>query len=268
MPLTRRLILQRSALAFAAPLLGRLGLSGLVAPAAAQGAAPNWRHGLSLFGDLKYPADFKHYDYVNPNAPKAGTLRLIASGTYDNFNMVVFGLKGQLAAGIVNLFHSQLMTQSYDEVWSQYGLLADAATFAEDFSAATYRLRAAARCHDGRPVTPEDVIFSLTTLKHNSPFYSAYYRHVTKVEKTGEREVTFTFDGPGNRELPQIVGELTVLPKHWWEGTDKSGQKRNIANTTLELPLGGGAYRIKEFVAPHTPSSTSGSRPTGARTCR
>ena len=81
---------------------------------------------------------------------------------------------------------------------------------------------------------------------------AAYYRHVAKVEKTGEREVTFTFDSPGNRELPQIVGQLNVLPKHWWEGTDKAGKKRDIGATTLEPPLGSGAYRIKEFVAGRT----------------
>src|SRR5262249_42129798 len=181
---------------------------GLVSPAAAQTAEPKWRHGLSLFGDLKYPADFKHFDYVNPNAPKGGAVRLIVPGTFDNFNLVVFGLKGQLAAGITNFFHSPLMARAFDEVGTQYGLLADAASHADDFSSATYRLRAEARWHDGRPVTPEDVIFSFAAFKDNSPFYGAYYRHVTKLEKTGEREVSFTFDGPGNRELPQIVGEL------------------------------------------------------------
>ena len=79
--------------------------------------------------------------------------------------------------------------------------------------------------------------------------YAAYYRHVVKAEKVGERDVKFTFDAPGNRELPQIVGELTVLPKHWWEGTDGEGRKRDISATTLEKPLGSGPYRIKEFVA-------------------
>jgi microcin C transport system substrate-binding protein len=247
LPLNRRLILQGSALAFAAPLFGRLGLPGLMNPAAAQGATLNWRHGLSLFGELKYPAEFKHFDYVNPNAPKGGTLRLVAIGTYDNFNFVITGLKGQIAAGITNFLHTRLMTSSFDEVGTQYGLLADAAAHPDDFSSATYRLRAEARWHDGRPVTPEDVIFSLNAFKENSPFYGAYYRHVTKVEKTGEREVTFTFDGPGNRELPQIVGELFVLPKHWWEGKDANGKPRDVTSTSLERPLGCGAYRIKEF---------------------
>jgi microcin C transport system substrate-binding protein len=116
----------------------------------------------------------------------------------------------------------------------------------------TYRLRAEAHWHDGKPVTPDDVIFSLNAFKKNHPQLSAYYRHVTKAEQTGEREITFTFDAPGNRELPQIVGQLTIVPKHWWEGADKSGKKRDIAVTSLEPPLGNGAYRVKEFVAGRT----------------
>ena len=94
----------------------------------------------------------------------------------------------------------------------------------------------------------DDVIFSLEAFKKHSPQLSAYYRHVVKAEKTGERDITFTFDAPGNRELPQIVGQLSVLPKHWWEGTDASGKKRDVSATTLEKPLGCGAYRIKDFV--------------------
>ena len=113
----------------------------------------------------------------------------------------------------------------------------------------TYRLRKEARWHDGKPVTPEDVIFSLEALKKYSPMYASYYRHVVKAEKPGERDIKFTFDAPGNRELPHIVGELTVLPKHCWEGTDSQGRKRDISATTLEPPLGSGPYRIKEFVA-------------------
>src|SRR4029077_10252396 len=95
---------------------------------------------------------------------------------------------------------------------------------------------------------PEDVVFSFDAFKTNHPMYATYYQHVTKAEKTGDRDVTFTFDAPGNRELPLIVGQLVVLPKHWYEGVDKAGNKRNIAATTLEPPLGNGAYRIKEFV--------------------
>ena len=121
-----------------------------------------------------------------------------------------------------------------------------------DFSFVIYRLRANAKWHDGKPVTVEDVIFSFDAFKKNHPQFSAYYSHVTKAEKTGEREITFTFDGPGNRELPQIVGQLSVLPKHWWEGTDKAGNKRDVAATTLEPPLGCGAYRHQGIRArPH-----------------
>jgi len=246
--LTRRHLLHGSALTLATPLLGKLGLAGLVRPAAAQGAAPNWRHGLSLFGDLKYPPDFKRFDYVNPNAPKGGAVRMLGLGTFDNFNQVVAGLKGQIE-GAITLVYNHLMSPASDEVATQYGLLADAARHPDDFSSVTYRLRGEARWHDGRPVTPEDVIFSFMAFKENSPFWGAYYRHVVKAEKTGEREVTFMFDGPGNRELPQIVGEMTVLPKHWWEGKDKNGKQRDVTATTLEPPLGCGAYRIKEFDA-------------------
>jgi microcin C transport system substrate-binding protein len=237
----RRSLIKSALLALAAP---QLPFPALTDPAQAQGAA--WRHGVSLFGDLKYPAGFKHFDYVNPDAPKGGTVREISLGTYDNFNLVVAGVKGSLA-GSVLLIYDRLLTSSLDEVSSEYGLLAEAVSYPDDFSSASYRLRAEAKWHDGQPVTPQDVIFSLNAFKKNHPQYAAYYRHVVKVEQTGEREVTFTFDAPGNRELPQIVGQLTVLPQHWWEGTDKNGNRRDISATTLEAPLGSGAYRIKEF---------------------
>jgi microcin C transport system substrate-binding protein len=217
-----------------------------------QGKAPQeriWRHGLSLFGELKYPPGFKHFDYVNPNAPKGGAVRQIALGTFDNFNPVVAGVKGVLAAGLtLDLVFNSLMTQSLDEVSTSYGSLAESVSHPDDFSSATYRLRSAARWHDGKPVTPDDVIFSFNAFKANHPQYSAYYQHVTKGEQTGDHEVTFTFDAPGNRELPDIVGQLRVLPKHWFEGVDSSGNKRNVASSTLEPPLGSGPYRIKEFV--------------------
>jgi microcin C transport system substrate-binding protein len=207
-----------------------------------------WRHGLSLFGDLKYPEHFKQFDYVNANAPKGGTARELALGTFDNFNPVVAFVKGSLAAGI-GLVYDTLLASALDEVTGAYGLLAEAVSYPDDRSSVTYRLRAEAKWHDGAPVTPDDAIFSFEAYKKHSPYHSAYYRHVVKIEKTGDRDITFTFDGPGNRELPQIVGELTVFPKHWWEGTDKNGNKRDIGATTLEPPLGGGAYRVKEFTA-------------------
>lgn len=246
--ITRRQLLQSGSLAALSPALGTLAALPAVETANAQGAAePAWRHGLSLFGDLKYPAGFKHYDYVNPAAPKGGTMRWIAIGTFDNFNIAVAGVKGNAALASA-LIYETLMARSLDEAGAEYGLLAESAAHPDDFSWVIYRLNPNAKWHDGQPVTPDDVIFSFEQLTQNSPFYRSYYSHVAKVEKAGDRDVKFTFDGPGNRELPDIVGELTVLPKHWWEGTGSDGKKRDISQTTLEKPLGSGPYRIKEFV--------------------
>ncbi len=241
---------RRNLLKTALSVLGasRLPLPAWIAPAAAADNAPDkvWRHGLSLFGDPKYPPGFKQFDYVNAAAPKGGLVREVAIGTFDSFNTVVAGVKGTTAAAI-DLIYDTLLTSALDEVSTEYGLLAEAMSYPDDFSSATYRLRAEAKWHDGKPVTADDVIFSFNAFKKYNPRYGAYYRHVVKLESTGEREVTFTFDAPGNRELPQIVGQIAVLPKHWWEGTDKAGNKRDISATTLEPPLGSGAYRIKDF---------------------
>jgi microcin C transport system substrate-binding protein len=237
----RRTLLTSALVALGA---GRFSLPSWIEPAQAQEKV--WRHGLSLFGDLKYPAGFPQFDYVNAAAPKGGAVREIAIGTYDNFNIVVAGVKGTLATGITLLYET-LLVSSLDEVSTEYGLLADAVSHPDDFSSATYRLRAEAKWHDGKPITPQDVIFSFNAFKKYSPQLAAYYRHVAKLEQTGDREVTFTFDAPGNRELPQIVGQLHVLPQHWWEGTDKNGNKRDISATTLDPPLGSGPYRIKDF---------------------
>lgn len=249
MAITRRDLLLTGAAVAALPAFGSVAGVSITGSAQAQSAGElSWRHALSLFGDIKYPADFKRFDYVNPDAPKGGAARLISLGTFDNFNIAVAGIKGSLAPAAA-LIYETLMTRAQDEVATEYGELAESAQHPDDFSWVTYRLRKDARWHDGKPVTPEDVIFSLESLKKLSPMYASYYRHVTKVEKSGERDVKFTFDAPGNRELPTIVGELTVLPKHWWEGTDTQGRKRDIGATTLEPPLGSGPYKIKEFVA-------------------
>jgi microcin C transport system substrate-binding protein len=158
----------------------------------------------------------------------------------------VVGVKGNLATGIT-LIYDTLLAESLDEVSSEYGLIAEAVSYPDDFSWASYRLRAQAQWHDGSPITPDDVTFSFAAWKKYSPQLAAYYRHVVKAEKSGDREVTFSFDGPGNHELPQIVGQLAILPKLWWEGTTKDGKKRDIADTMLEPPLGSGPYRIKSF---------------------
>jgi microcin C transport system substrate-binding protein len=209
---------------------------------------PQSRHGLSLFGDLKYPPGFRHFDYVNPQAPKGGGVRFVALGTFDNFNQAIAGTRGLFAAAAGTICDT-LMVPALDEASAYYGLIAEAVSHPADFAHTSFRLRAGARHHDGKPITVEDVIYSFEVYKKFNPFIGAFYRDVVRVEQSGEREVTFTMDSPGNREMPVILGQLRILPKHWWEGSDASGKKRDIGATTLEPPLGNGAYRIKEFVA-------------------
>jgi len=248
MAITRRHLLQSGAIAAIAPTLGTASGVPVIDLAQAQTASsePVWRHALSLFGDVKYPADFQHFDFVNPNAPKGGVARMISIGTFDNFNIAVMGVKGNIAPAATMLYET-LMARSQDEVATEYGLLAESVSHPDDFSWVIYRLRKEARWHDGSPVTVDDVIFSINTLKKQSPFYASYYRHVAKAEKVGERDVKFSFDSSGNRELPSIVGELVVLPKLWWEGTDSQDRKRDVSATTLEKPMGSAPYRIKQF---------------------
>jgi microcin C transport system substrate-binding protein len=241
--MNRRSLLSSTLLAVAAlPLTWSPWIS------AARASEKNWRHGISSFGDLKYSVGFRHFEYVNADAPKGGTARQIAYGTFDNFNTVVAGVKGSLAAGI-DLVYETLLVSSLDEISTAYGLLAEAVSFPSDFSSVTYRLREQARWHDGTLLTPDDVIFSFQAFKKYSPELSTNYRHVTKAEQTGDHEVTFTVDATGNRELPRIIGDLKVLPKKWWESADKDGKKRNVGETTLEPPLGSGPYRIRDFAA-------------------
>lgn len=232
-------------LAFAFSMLASM------APALAQPVEAPFRHAASLLGEPKYPAGFKHFDYVNPDAPKGGLVRFSETGTFDSFNPIV--PRGAVAAGI-GLIYDTLTTQSRDEVATGYGLIAEGLSYPPDFSSVTYRLRPGAKWHDGTPITPDDVVWSFDVITKNNPGQAFYYRHVKGVEKTGEREVTFTFDQPGNRELPQIVGEMIVLPKHWWTGADGAGRTRDITQGTLEPPLGSGAYKIKSFVPGRTVS--------------
>jgi len=241
---------RRSLLTSALSVLAVRGLpfTSWTSRAEAEEKAASWRHGLSPFGDLKYPFGFKHFDYVNANAPKGGAACQIALGPFDNFNMVVAGVKGSLALG-TELVYQTLFVPSLDEVSSEYGLLAEAVNHPDDFSSTTFRLRAEAKWHDGKPVTPADVIFSFDAFKKLSPQLGSSFLHVVKAEQTAEREVTFRFTSSGNRKLPQVMGQLTILPQHWWEGADSDGKKRDIGATTLEPPLGSGPYRIKEFSA-------------------
>jgi microcin C transport system substrate-binding protein len=194
---------------------------------------PAWRHALSLFGDIKYPADYKRFDYVNPDAPKGGVARMISIGTFDNFNIAVAGVKGSIAPAAA-LINETLMTRSQDEVTTEYGLLAEAAAHPDDFAWVIYRLRKEARWHDGKPVTPEDVIFSIETLKKFSPMYASYYRHVIKYEKNGERDIKFTFDAPGNRER-RIAGIAEALVGRHRQPGPQARHFRNHAGAAAGL---------------------------------
>lgn len=199
------------------------------------------RHGSSLFGDLKYGPEFKYFDYVNPDAPTGGLVRYGAFGSFDSLNGFI--VKGQTAAGL-GMIYDTLMVSSMDEPASEYGLIAESVRHPKDYSSVTYTLRPQARWHDGKKITPDDVIWTFEQLKKNHPFFNAYYANVVKAEKTAEHEVTFTFNQTGNRELPQIVGQLPVLPKHYWTGKNAKGADRNFSETTLEPPLGSGPYRV------------------------
>jgi microcin C transport system substrate-binding protein len=200
------------------------------------------RPSLSLVGKAKYGPDFKNFDWVNPDAPKGGTLRQWADGTFDTLNP--FSDKGVKAAGLSLMFDS-LFASSPDEPETQYGLIAECASYPDDFSSVTFKLRPEAKFNDGTPVTPEDVIFSFDELKKVNPFYAFYYKNVSKAEKTGDHEVKFTFDVKGNRELPLIVSQLSIVSKAYWEGKDANGKQRTLGETTVEPPLGNGVYKIK-----------------------
>ncbi len=207
-----------------------------------EAAGAKKHHALSLVGDPKYGPDFEHFDWVNPDAPKGGALRGFVQGSFDSLNVVT--VRGAPAAGLRFMYDS-LLASSPDEPSAEYALIAEWVSYPDDYSSVTFGLRPEARFHDGKPVTPEDVFFSLEAQKKAHPRSAFYYKNVVKAEKTGEHEVTFTFDAKGNRELPHIVGQLTVLPKHFWEGQRSDGQPRDITKSTLEAPLGSGAYRVK-----------------------
>lgn len=227
--------------------LSRLILAVLLAcllPASSHAEdAPVHHHALSLIGAPKYPADFTHFDYVNPDAPRGGVVRMSEIGSFDSLNPVLY--KGEAAGGLGLVFES-LMGDSLDEPSTSYGLIAEWASYPADYSSVTFHLHKEAHWHDGTPITPEDVIYSLEVNKTANPRMGLYYKNVSRAEATGDNEVTFYFDVKNNRELPMIMGQLTVLPKHYWTGNDASGTPRDPMKTTLEPPLGSGPYRIKE----------------------
>ena len=220
------------------------GIVALLVPAVLKSIAiaatvePPKQHALTLDERPKYGPDFTHLDYVNPAAPKGGTIRRHAIGSFDSFNPFI--IKGDPAAGIGSLFET-LMTATEDDSLTEYGLIAESVQVADDLSFVIYNLRPEARFHDGSAITADDVVFSFNELKEKGqPFYRFYYANVAKVEALSPRRVKFSFSGPPNRELPQIIGQLPVLSKAYWSS-------RDFSKTTLEPPLGSGPYRIKAF---------------------
>jgi microcin C transport system substrate-binding protein len=194
-------------------------------------------HGQAMHGAPRYPADFTHFEYTDPGAPKGGTVRLSAIGTFDSLNRFI--LKGVPAAGLGQVYQT-LTADSDDEAFSQYAEVAESIEVADDRTWVAYRLRPKARWHDGSPITADDVLFSFQILKSKGhPFYRSYYSAVTRAEKLAERHVKFHFASGDNAELPMIMGQLPVLPKHYHEG-------RDFEQTTLDPPLGSGPYRVAE----------------------
>ncbi|HEY4199806.1 MAG TPA: extracellular solute-binding protein [Devosiaceae bacterium] len=223
------------------------------APALAQAQNGPWMIGSGLIGEPKYQDGFAHFDYVNPDAPKGGTVRLGAEGSFDTFNPLL--PQGELATGI-GLVYETLMTPSLDEVSTHYGLIAEAMAYPPDFSSVTFRLNPKAKWQDGQPVTVDDVVWSFDKAIELDPSQKQYYANVTGAKVTGDNEVTFTFNQTGNRELPNIMGQLLILPKHWWEGKDANGKQRNIGASTLELPMGSGPYKLSAFTPGRTVTYT------------
>jgi microcin C transport system substrate-binding protein len=213
---------------------------GLVAATAtqAQSAGPIRTHALSLLGEPALPANFPHFPWVNPDAPKGGEVALTALGSYDSFNQFI--LRGTAAVGLNNLYDSLLM-ESADEASTEYAHLAETVEIPADRMGVTFELRETARWHDGRPITAEDVAWTFTTLRtQGRPFYRAYWGDVSEVVVESPRRVTFRFRTNENRELALILGQMNILPKHYWEG-------RDFARPTLDVPLGSGPYRIDRF---------------------
>ena len=210
-------------------------------PASAAGTAEP-KHGIAMHGEPKYPAGFSHFDYVNAEAPKGGTVKMaVVANGFDSFNP--FDIRGVAAAGISDYLYDTLLESSDDEPFSAYGLIAESLETPDDRSYVVFNLRQQARFQDGEPITAEDVKFSFETLTtRGHPFFRNYYADVSKVTIEGSHRVRFDFSGTSNRELPLILGQMPILPAHYWKD-------REFGENGLTPPVGSGPYRIGSFEA-------------------
>lgn len=205
--------------------------------AANSNSQPACSHALTLHGKAKYPADFAHLDYVNPKAPKGGSLSQAAQGTFDSFNPFI--VQGTAAAGLGNIYDS-LTYHTADEPFTEYGLLASCMQLDPAGQWIEFELRPEARFHDGKPVTAEDVAFTFKLLREEGrPFYRAYYADITEIKVLSPQRIRFELASHENRELPLIIGQIPILPKHYW-------QDRDFKRPSLDKPLGSGAYKIAD----------------------
>lgn len=202
--------------------------------------ASAWQHGLSMYGDFKYAPNFKYFQYVNPNAPKGGIFKQAAIGSFDSLNPFI--VKGNAAADI-NMIYDSLLKSSSDEPFSAYSLIAEKVKVADDFSSVSFLINKNARFHDGKSIQASDVKFSFELLiEKGNPLYRSYYSGVKDVVVDNDQQVTFYFKEMGNRELPLIIGQLPILPEHFWADKD-------FSSASLTIPLGSGPYQVDSFDA-------------------
>ncbi len=219
----------------------------LLGPVVAPAEGIDYRHGTSFLEPLKYPPDFQHFEYVNPDAPKGGQVRFPELGTFDSFNNMID--KGRVAFGVDflgyrNLIYDRLLEAAIDEHTSYYGRLAEGVWIAEDYTEFGFRIREGAYWHDGRPLTAEDVVFTFETyMEHGSAGIRTALLELDSVEQIGPREVYFKVKegAEANPMLPFAVGAYPILPKHYWG-------ERDVTKTTIKPPLGSGPYKMGDFL--------------------
>jgi microcin C transport system substrate-binding protein len=218
-----------------------------VAVSATANDRTQFQHGVSFFGDFKYPPDFAHFDFVDPDAPKGGRVVYGIRGTFDSFTPLIRkGIRpaGMAIVGKWQFLYDRLLEYSDDEAGVHYSRLAESIAVSEDFTRVRVRLRTDAYWHDGTPITVKDVLFTHRTLRdHATPAVRAAWRHIYKSEQTGPNEVTFYVNPRAalNPTVAITIGHIYVIPEHYW-------REHDITKTTLEPPLGSGPYRIGEFI--------------------